>query len=334
MILSTFFSYLKMRLKVFFAFLLAGAIFFVVFYFYNVSVQPVLYALLLTVFCGLILRCVDFVFYYRKHRLLSQLLCRVTNGIDGLPETGNLLEQDYQRLLAAVHGDKVRLLSEADSRHSDMMDYYTLWAHQIKTPIAALRLLLQTEEHEEGSLMQQELFKIEQYVEMVLQYLRLESSTNDLVFKPCKVAAVVRQAVRKYTVAFVHNKKVRLDFREMDDVCLTDEKWLGFVVEQLLSNALKYTPAGVISIYMQPEEEKTLVVEDTGIGIEAEDLPRVWEKGYTGYNGRMGKKSSGLGLYLCKQMMDKLGFAMTISSVVGQGTRVMLDLRQEDLAQD
>lgn len=328
---KTLLFYLKKRLKLLLALLLAAGIFAVVFYFYSTPLDPVLYALLLASFCGVVLMCVDFIFYYRRHKTLTDLTDRIASGLDGLPETGDLIERDYQNLLTALQGEKTALLSAADSRHSDMMDYYTLWAHQIKTPIAALRLLLQTEKHSDASLLLQELFQIEQYVEMVLQYLRLESSGNDLVLRRCKIAQVVRQAVKKYTVIFVHNKKVRLDFQEMEDVCLTDEKWLSFVVEQLLSNALKYTPEGTISIYMEPGLPKTLVVEDNGIGIAQEDLPRVCEKGYTGYNGRMGRKSSGLGLYLCRQMTDKLGHKLTIQSQVGKGTRVLLDLSSQEL---
>ena len=121
-------------------------------------------------------------------------------------------------------------------------------------------------------------------------------------------------------------KKISLDFTETRAYAITDEKWLGFVIEQILSNALKYTASGKISIYMDPVLADTLVIADTGIGIQAEDLPRVFDKGYTGYNGRTGKKSTGIGLYLCKQIMSKLGHTLTIQSEVGKGTTVKLGL--------
>lgn len=107
---------------------------------------------------------------------------------------------------------------------------------------------------------------------------------------------------------------------------LTDEKWLVFVLEQILSNALKYTKSGSIHIYLSPDAPKTLVIEDTGIGIAPEDLPRIFEKGYTGCNGRADKRSTGIGLYLCRQIMEKLSHTIRIESEMGVGTKVYLGL--------
>ena len=157
-----------------------------------------------------------------------------------------------------------------------MEEYYTLWVHQIKTPIAAMSLLLQEEDTPENGELSMELFRIEQYVEMVLQYLRLDSPDHDLAFRSVDVDDCVRQAVRKYARSFIR-KKIALDFQETGIETVSDEKWLVFVLEQLLSNALKYTPSGSISLSV--EEPLTLVIEDTGIGIAAEDLPRICEKG-------------------------------------------------------
>ena len=115
-----------------------------------------------------------------------------------------------------------------------------------------------------------------------------------------------------------------MDFQPTNYKVLTDEKWLVFVIEQLLSNAIKYTNKGKISIY--PLEDKKLVIEDTGIGISKEDIPRIFDKGFTGYNGRTDKKATGLGLYLCKNILDKLSHKISIESEVGVKTKVILDL--------
>lgn len=172
------------------------------------------------------------------------------------------------------------------------MDYYTLWTHQIKTPIAAMRLLLQEEETHTGEL-EQELFKIEQYADMALQYQRLESLSSDLQLESCSLDGILRQALKKMATPFIR-RRISLEFDGTGATVLTDEKWLTFVVEQLLSNALKYTPpGGRITLYL--EADKTLVVEDNGIGIRAEDIPRIFERGFTGFNGRMDKKSTGIG---------------------------------------
>ena len=204
-----------------------------------------------------------------------------------------------------------------------MMEYYTLWAHQIKTPIAAMRLLLQSEDTEQNRELLAELFRVEQYVEMVLSYLRLGSTSNDFVIQKYPLESIVRQAVRKYAPLFIR-KKIRLELGTLSSEVLTDEKWLCFVVEQLLSNSLKYTPKGTISIREEPG--KVLVIEDTGIGIAQEDLPRIFEKGFTGKNGRSDKRATGLGLYLCRRVLEKLSHRMEIRSQPGKGTQVRLYL--------
>ena len=173
-----------------------------------------------------------------------------------------------------------------------------------------------------------ELFKTEQYVEMVLSYLRIGDISKDMVLTGCDIAKLVRQAVKKYSRLFIL-QKISLEMGEIRETVVTDEKWLSFVIEQILSNALKYTKKGKVSIYMEPGER--LVIEDTGIGISAEDLPRIMEKGYTGYNGRKDKKSTGIGLYLCRKVMDKLNHGIDIESEPGKGTRVILNLGRRKL---
>lgn len=147
----------------------------------------------------------------------------------------------------------------------------------------------------------------------------------DLELKRYDLLEIIRQAVRKYSRLFIL-QKMKLNLEEMDYQVLTDEKWLLFAIEQILSNALKYTKEGGISIYMAKDRKDTLVIEDTGIGINPEDLPRVVEKGFTGYNGRNHKKSTGLGLYLSKEILEKLNHTLTLESEVGKGTRVFIYL--------
>ena len=209
-----------------------------------------------------------------------------------------------------------------------MEEYYTLWVHQIKTPIAAMSLLLQEEDTPENGELSMELFRIEQYVEMVLQYLRLDSPDHDLAFRSVDVDDCVRQAVRKYARSFIR-KKIALDFQETGIEIVSDEKWLVFVLEQLLTNASKYTKEG--GSVRIGQENGLLVLRDTGIGIRPEDLPRIFEWGYTGYNGRLDKRSTGVGLALVKQVMEMLGNKMEIRSVLGEGTEVFLDLRRTEL---
>lgn len=320
---NTLLSYIKKRLKIGLVFSGFTLIFATVFSLYSLPLDAVLYAIILCLFFSMPLLIYDVFQYYSRHKILLSLMNRITVNIEELPKASDLLEQDYQTLLTLLFEDKAKITSNADVSRTEMIDYYTLWAHQIKTPISAMRLLLQTDECTQNSQLSTELFKINQYVEMVLGYLRIESISSDLVLSKYDLSNVVKQAIRKYATIFI-GQKITLDFKEMDCLVLTDEKWLVFVIEQILSNALKYTKSGTISIYM--EAEKTLVIKDSGIGIASEDLPRVFEKGFTGFNGRMDKKSTGIGLYLCKKILNKLSHKMTITSQVDLGTVVRIDL--------
>lgn len=315
-------AYLKRQRKL--LLLLAGiaAVFAAVLSLYDLPVEAVGYAALLCLVLGIVLFIPGFCRFRARHQALRRLLAQAEEPVLPLPPAGDLLEEDYQALLTAVAAHRMRLLSRERDKLEDMTDYYTLWAHQIKTPMAAASLLLQ-EDPPPREALEAELLKIGQYVDMVLGYLRLDSDSTDYVFEATDLNALVRQAVRKFARLFIL-KHITLDFGEMDWTVLTDGKWLSFVVEQLLSNALKYTPAGgTVRIF---KDGQTLVIADTGIGIREEDLPRIFEKGFTGYNGRTGQKSTGIGLYLCRQVMDRLGHSISLSSRPGRGTLVRLDL--------
>ena len=285
------------------------------------------YTALLSGVLALLLALLDLRRFSLRHRQLSDALKSIRVSDEQLPPPENLIEEDYRQLIRALGEEKQRQTSAMDLRMSDMQDYFTLWAHQIKTPIAAMRLILQTRPENSATEIEGELFRVEQYVEMVLNYLRLDSDSTDFVFKTCALDGIIRKCVRKYAKQFIR-KKISLEYGGTALQVLTDEKWLCFVIEQILSNALKYTSAGSIRIFTQGE---TLVIADTGMGIAPEDLPRVFEKGYTGYNGRTDKKATGIGLYLCKMILQKLGHDISISSEVGKGTRVSIDLSREEI---
>lgn len=218
--------------------------------------------------------------------------------------------------------------SEAQGKLTDLLDYYTLWVHQIKTPIAATRLLVaEVSERELKHQLEQEVFKIDSYINLVLQYLRLESFHDDLVFKQVTIENLVKETVRKYSIFFIQ-KGLSVDLHDLDKTVVTDEKWLLVVIEQILSNSLKYTNSGGIEIYMEDQE---LCIKDTGIGIKNSDVLRVFERGFSGYNGRLTQQSSGLGLYLSKKISEELGHQIRIESEVGQGTTVRIKFAEVNL---
>ena len=321
--LSVVCGYIKQHIKVLFLFIVFALVFCIVFSLYNLEIEAIYYSVILCAFIGLIYVCINFINYYKKHIQLYKLQNEISISLENLPSPKTLMEEDYTNLILNLNNEYKTYISKSDIAKSDMIDYYTMWVHQIKTPISALKLLIQTSESEISSDLSSELFKIEQYVEMVLSYIRLGSNKNDFVLKEYDLDNIIRQAVRKYAPLFIR-KKISLDFQPTNYKVLTDEKWLVFVIEQLLSNAIKYTNKGKISIYSL--ENKKLVIEDTGIGISKEDIPRIFDKGFTGYNGRTDKKATGLGLYLCKNILDKLSHKIYIESEVGVKTKVILDL--------
>lgn len=307
-------------------FLIFGLICAGIFYLYRLPVEAVGYAFGLCALVGMTVIGVDAGSYHRKLQELKQQREAVRNGSERLPRPEDSQEETYQELLHQVQKEQREQTDRLRREQTDITDYFTMWAHQIKTPIAAMRLLMQQEAdgmqaaYELKKESESELFKIEQYVEMVLQYLRLNSSINDFVLKEYVLDDILRQAVHKYAPMFIR-KKLTLNYEPIETKVVTDEKWLVFVIEQILSNAIKYTKTGSISIY---EEAGMLVIEDTGIGILEEDLPRIFENGYTGYNGRSDKKASGIGLYLCRQIFKKLGHKLSVESEAGKGTKVKI----------
>ncbi|NMP37570.1 MAG: HAMP domain-containing histidine kinase [Clostridiales bacterium] len=319
--MKLFFSYLFFHRKSLVLFGIAGVIFTVVFVLYSLPAEPLLYALLLAFVFTLPVMLIDFSNYRDEHMLLENLKRLITQDISLLPEPKTVPQRDYDALLRLLDSEKVIAQSEKSRAIRDMSEYYTLWAHQIKTPIAAMRLILQSApETRENSELEEQLFKIEQYVEMVLTYVRSEDSGGDYVIRSVNVDDAVRTAVRKYRKSFIR-KHITLVFDETGITAVSDEKWLTFSIEQILSNALKYTPAdGTIHIFSPCAN--ALCISDTGIGIAPEDLPRICEKGFTGYNGRADKKSTGIGLYLTKRVLSRLSHGLEISSRIGEGTSV------------
>lgn len=305
---------------VFFSFIFASA-----FALYHVPLSAALYPAGLCALFGVIFLLLDMRKSYVRHNRLLEIHKFSDVAMDLFPEKNTMADADYQRVVELLMEEHRRLENQMNLRYSDMIDYYTVWVHQIKTPIASMRLNLQNEDSPLSRKVSEDLFRIEQYVEMVLCYLRLDSDATDYVFREYDLDEMVKQVVRKFASQFIR-RKIKLDYQPLDTKVITDEKWFSFVIEQVLSNALKYTQAGTITIEM--EREKNLCIRDTGIGIAAEDLPRIFEKGYTGYNGRRDKKASGIGLYLCRRICGNLGHTITASSSPDSGTVIRIRLDQ------
>lgn len=309
-------------------FLVYVIIFALIFFLYDLETEAVAYAAALCILLTAAVLAVSFSRYKKEHFRRREIRENVSLLLDRLPEPRTLAEEDYQEMLWSLKDVADSNLAAWQNERRDSMDYYTTWVHQIKTPISVMRMLLQGEDTEEHRELLAELFRIEQYVEMVLGYLRLGSDSSDFVFQKYELDRIIRQAVRKYASQFVRGR-ISLCYEPTDVTVLTDEKWLGFIIEQILSNSLKYACGGKVTITVTPDQ--TLEIADTGIGIAPEDVPRVFEKGFTGYNGRENRKSTGLGLYLCRRAAEKLSHRIGIRSEAGKGTVVSIDLRSDKL---
>lgn len=303
--------------------------------------QDVVYAAALDAILLLITVLVGFFRYSSKVKALSNALKRPVEEQAQLPEATDDVEMLYQRLLENQSIARSESESSAAIRQSQMRDYYSMWVHQIKTPISAMKLLLEVEREELGQLIcddeqsqyllsdnmdsfEDELFRIEEYVSMALQYQRVSSTENDFVLEKVSVDGVIRDTIKKYAKIMIR-RHIGINYSGTGQEVYTDGKWLAFILEQLLSNAIKYTPQGFVKIETAKKANLFFItIKDTGIGIKAEDLPRVFEKGYTGYNGHADKKATGIGLYLCRQMADKLGHTIRIESEIGKGTKVWI----------
>lgn len=314
-------AYVKSKCAVLCLLAIDMAVFAVAFALYRLPVEVVIYPAVLVTFIGLAFMIVDYLHTRAKCRELERMRNMTAEMLAELPETDTLPEAAWSRLVANIRDELIQSGADARRDYQDMVNYYTVWAHQIKTPIAAMKLTLQNEDTEVARQLRSDLFRTQQYVDMVLAFLRLGTDSTDYVFRSVSLDEIIRQSVRDFAPEFIR-RKLSLHYEPVRIRLVTDEKWLAFVLEQLLSNALKYTREGSITIRMA--DEKVLCIEDTGIGIAPEDLPRVFEKGYTGYNGRTDKNASGLGLCLCKRVCERLNIGIDISSQQGKGTQVRL----------
>ena len=323
--------YLKKHILGVVLFVIAVSLFAIWFINYGIEIRAVLYPGILTLVIATALFVYGIIKDKKRHEDMKDILLkRADVDPDSYPESLSVVEDDYLKLVTLLKEEIVRRENDFEDKNRNLSDYYTMWVHQIKTPIASMKLKLSEADSESARLISADLRRIEQYVDMVLTYVRLSSDSTDYVFKRVKADSIIRPAVRKFSHDFI-SRKLSLSYESSDIEILTDEKWLGFVIEQLLSNAVKYTKEGGITISVTEEENAVNIsVKDTGIGIPGENLPRIFESGYTGFNGRTDSHSSGIGLYICKKICDNLGITIEVSSEVSKGSEFVLKISKEE----
>ena len=317
-------KYLRARRGCILVFLLMAALCFIIIPLYSIVIEAAVYITMLA--SALLLAAALFDFpAFRRHMGQAERLA-------GMPDLGNTsppawagpIERELFLAASATDRQYRGQLEECEAAQRQTSDYFAAWTHQIKTPIAAMTLLLQKDDSGRSRALKEQLFKTEQYVDMAMAYTRLDSPQNDFVIRRCAVDDALCAAARKYAPLFI-GKGVRLDLRHTGLQALTDEKWLTFALEQIFSNAVKYTPSGGL-VSVARGEGSTVIISDNGAGIPKEDLPRIWERGFTGYTGHGDSRSSGIGLYLTRTILERLGHTVSADSAPGKGTRVIVEL--------
>ncbi|MFU0787952.1 MAG: Histidine kinase domain-containing protein [Enterococcus gilvus] len=283
-------------------------------------------SLLFTLFVLAVYSIVSFYRFSRKQQQLELLATKdlQVSNLLFLPKAETLAEETYQQTLQVVLENKNQQQEELQQKQKVMMDDFGLWLHQIKTPVAALDLVIQSGQLDPRT-MKNEVFKINEYLQMILNYMRQHLDQTDFVFQQLSIEAIVKTVVKKYAT-FFSQKNLSLQLQQLEGTVYSDQKWLIFILEQVIFNGIKYTENGTITISFAKNQ---LMIQDTGIGIRSEDLPRVFEKGYTGINGREQQRASGLGLYLSQQAAEKLGCRILIDSQVNKGTTVTIVFPKE-----
>ena len=230
----------------------------------------------------------------------------------------------YQKI-SDVKDDNERLLNENKNLKSEMLNqkddlnaYFLMWLHQIKTPMTVSKLLLEKPDDTTNTKLKMQLMYIEQYINMAMNYLKMIDHSTDMDITQVNLDDIIKNLLKKYSLLFIHNH-ISLEYQSNLTYVISDSQWLTILIEQILSNALKYTENGKISIQYL-EDKHALEIKDTGIGIRSEDIPKIFDRGYSGFNGRMNEKSSGLGLYLARKISERLNIQIEVESKLSKGS--------------
>lgn len=233
----------------------------------------------------------------------------------------NKKEENLKTQIQELQETNLNLRNDFLAKEKELQEYFLIWIHQIKTPITAGKLICDGDiENENVKNIKKELIYIEDYTNMALSYLKMANHNTDMDISLVNLDDIIKPLIKKYAILFISNN-IKLEYKKLNVKVITDSKWCMVVIEQLLSNAIKYTKNGIVSISFN-EKENYLEIKDNGIGIKDSDLPKIFDKGYSGFNGRQNQKSTGIGLFLVKQILDKLGQKVKLKSKLGEGTSV------------
>lgn len=301
-------DFLKENKNLIFIFLIISITYLLVFLAFDIEIFVLLYGFLINLF--IITSFLSYKYFRSEEITFEEITKNPSNREKIIIDEFYSLDKKYKNLMISYN-----------NMESDIKDFYGLWIHEIKTPISENKLIL-ADDPPDYKLLRENNKKIEDYLNILLGFVRFNSKTNDYVFKEVNIDLLVKNIIREKSYDFI-SKKISLELGDLNYKTIIDEKWLSFIISQIVNNSLKYTSVGgSIKIYF---ENKSLVIEDNGIGIKAADLPRVFEMGYTGENGRKVGSSTGLGLYLVKSIGKDLNLSIKIESEEGKFTKIMIN---------
>ncbi|MFU7517207.1 sensor histidine kinase [Clostridium sp. HCS.1] len=272
--------------------------------------------------------------YFNKKKYYDELLMNLEALdkkylISDVIDEGNFLESKilYNVICEATKSMKDDI-SELKINSNEYREYIELWVHEVKTPIASSKLIIENNKSELTKSIGEEITKVENYIEQVLFYARSNALEKDYIIKELDLKSSVNKVIRRNSKVLIE-KKIKIEISELEKIVYTDSKWLEFIINQVLSNSIKYIDDSKkenrIKFYTKNiGENVVLYIEDTGIGMNEKDVIKVFEKGYTGENGRKFGKSTGMGLYLCKKLTQKLGLGINIESEIKKGTKISI----------
>ena len=310
-------------------------------YLSNAETELVSYISSLSISILIIFFILKFIFYYRKIKNYFDLVeqYEVNSESSDDEKFENRLDLSLSQIISLKNIKKIILEREASiyknrKMLTDQNDYFSLWIHQIKTPITSINILLQNMNSSKDEVFEikRALLSIDNYTQMALHYLKLQRPDKDLDFLKFNLNEVLQNIFRKYRSIFIY-KNIELNYKPCDLNIISDQVLFELMIEQIISNSLKYCgidgKRGILSIYIENQNPSVLVIEDNGIGISPSDLPKIFDKGYSGLNGRLSEKATGLGLYLAREISERLGCTLTINSLQGEWTRAEVKLGTE-----
>lgn len=295
----------------------------------RVSVANILYINLVSTSFFIMYLIFKYLYYKNYFNTLNDIVKNESDEIiNRIPKPKNYEQILYKQVLEALYNEENVKIQKLQEQKKEYEEFITSWVHQVKTPIAVSKLLIEnTSSPSKDTLysIEEELDKIENYIEQSLYFSKIDDFSKDYLINEVDLSKLVKESVKKQAKVFI-NKKINIEMENTDLIVTTDKKWLLFILDQVLSNSLKYTSTGgKIKIYGVIEDKaQKLIIEDNGIGIKPEDLSRVFHKGFTGSNGRENYKATGIGLYLSKKLSRKLGHDIVIESKYGEYTKVTI----------